>query len=109
MPRPPRHNAPRRYRTDTCSPGGPQFWAVGAVCGPGGPGAAIPPVRLQACLGALAGRVLNTCGASTHGVCCEGAYSKLPQVTPARGSTRLSGDFAALVRLRKKWGIDSAL
>ena len=53
-------------------------------------------------------QVLNTCGASTHGVCCEGAYSKLPQVTPARGSTRLSGDFAASVRLRKKWEIDSA-
>eukprot|EP00964_Phaeocystis_antarctica_P128990 scaffold92819_cov34-Phaeocystis_antarctica.AAC.2 len=34
-----------------------RFWAVGAVCGPGGPRAAIPPVRLQACLGALAGRV----------------------------------------------------
>eukprot|EP00964_Phaeocystis_antarctica_P020043 scaffold11063_cov22-Phaeocystis_antarctica.AAC.1 len=46
-------------------------------------------------------QVLNTCGASTHGVRCEGAYSKLPQVTPARGSTRLSGDFAASVRLTK--------
>ena len=35
----------------------PRFLAVGAMCGPGGSGVAIPPVRLQASLGALVGRV----------------------------------------------------